>query len=118
MRRPILALGLAELCSCAVYALSQNAVATPENRVLGPIDDAERVTMKGNVLPLAQKQFDQGTAPGSTPTGRIMLVLERSAAQQRALTQYLSDLENPASPAHHKWMTPAQYGAAFAVSES
>ena len=34
------------------------------------------------------------------------------------LTQYLSDLQNPVSPAYHKWLTPAQYGAAFAVSEA
>jgi hypothetical protein len=118
MRRLIVALALAEICSCAPAAPAQNAAVPVQNRVLGPIDEAERVTLKGNVHPLAQKQFDQGAAPGSTPTGRIMLVLERSAAQQRGLTQYLSDLQNPVSPAYHRWMTPAQYGAAFAVSES
>ena len=118
MRRLILALAFAELCSCAPYAPAQNAVAPAQNRVLGPVDDAERVTLKGNVHPLAEKQFDQGAAPDSTPTGRMMLVLERSAAQQRALTQYLSDLQNPVSPAYHSWLTPPQYGAAFAVSEA
>ena len=118
MRRLIFALALAELCFCAPYASAQIAAAPVQNRVLGPIDDAERVTLKGNVHQLAQKQFDQGAAPGSTPTGHIMLVLERSAAQQRALTQYLSDLQNPVSPAYHKWLTPAQYGDAFAVSGS
>lgn len=118
MRRLIVALALAEICSCAPCAPAQNAAVPVQKRVLGPIDEAEQVTLKGNVHPLAQKQFDQGVAPGSTPTGRIMLVLERSAAQQRALTQYLSDLQNPISPAYHRWLTPAQYGAAFAVSES
>ena len=85
MRRLIVALALTGLCSCAPYAPAQNAVAPVQNRVLGPIDDAERVTLKGNVHPLAQKQFDQGAAPGSDPTGRMMLLLQRSAAQQRAL---------------------------------
>jgi trimeric autotransporter adhesin len=118
MRRLIVALAIAELCSCAPCAAAQNAVTPTQNRVLGPINDADRVTLKGNIHPLAQKQFDQGTAPGSTPTGRMMLVLERSAAQQHALTQYLSDLQNPVSPAYHKWLTPTQYGAAFAVSDS
>jgi trimeric autotransporter adhesin len=117
MRRLIVVLALAELCFCAPYTPAQNAVAPMQNRVLGPIDDAERVALKGNVHPLAQKQFDQGAAPGSTPTGRIMLVLQRSAAQQRALTQFLSDLQNPVSPAYHTWLTPVQYGTAFAVSE-
>ncbi len=118
MRRLIVALVIAELCFCAPCAPAQNAVTPMQNRVIGPIDDAERVTLKGNIHPLAQKQFDQGTAPGSTPTGRMMLVLERSAAQQRALTQYLGDLQNPVSPAYHRWLTPAEYGAAFAVSGS
>jgi trimeric autotransporter adhesin len=118
MRRLIVVLALAELCSYAPYAPAQNAVAPVQNRVLAPIDDAEPGTLKGNVHPLAQKQFDQGVAPGATPTGRMMLLLQRSAAQQRSLTQYLSDVENPVSPAYHKWLTPTQYGAAFAISEA
>lgn len=117
MKRLFPALALAALCFCAPCAPAQNAVAPVRNRVLGPIDDAERVPLKGNVHPLAQKRFDRGAAPGSTPTGRIGLVLQRSATQQSALTQYLSDVQNPASPVYHKWLTPAQYGAAFGISE-
>jgi hypothetical protein len=63
MRRLIVVLALAELCSYAPYAPAQNAVAPVQNRVLGPMGGAERVTLKGNVHPLAQKQFDQGAAP-------------------------------------------------------
>ena len=77
MRRLIVALAFAQLFCCAAFAPAQNAGSPVQNRVLGPIDDGERVTLKGNVHPLAQKQFYQGAAPGSTPTGRIMLVLQR-----------------------------------------
>ena len=45
-------------------------------------------------------------------------MLQRSAAQQQALTRYLSDLQNPASPRYHKWLSPAQYGAQFGTSDS
>jgi trimeric autotransporter adhesin len=118
MRRRIVALALAFWCSCASYSPAQNTVAPVQNRVFGPIDDTERVSLKGNVHPLAQKELDRGIAPVSTPTGRIMLLFRRSATQQRALTQYLSDLQNPASSSYHKWLTPAQYGAAFGISNS
>lgn len=118
MKRLFPAIALAAFCSCAPCAPAQNAATPVLNRVLGPINDAERDTLKGNVHPLAQKRFDRGAAPGSTPTGRIRLVLQRSAAQQRALTQYLSDVQNPSSPVYHKWLTPAQYGSAFGVSAS
>jgi subtilase family serine protease len=118
MKRLILALFFFVLGTCAPHATSQTGLTPLPNRVLGPIDETELVTLKGNIHPLARTQFDRGAAPGSMPTGRIMMVLEGSAAQQRALTEYLSDLQNPASPAYHKWLTPAQYGAAYGISES
>jgi hypothetical protein len=84
-------------------------------RIIAPIDESQRVTLKGNVHPLAKSQFDRGPAPVSEPTGRIQLLLRRSTAQQQALTQHLSDLQNPSSTAFHKWLTPAQYGAQYGV---
>jgi trimeric autotransporter adhesin len=88
------------------------------NRISAPLDETQRVTLAGNVHPLAQARFDRGPAPASNPTGRIMLVLRRSVAQQQALTQYLADLQNPSSANYHKWLTPAQYGARFGISDA
>lgn len=88
------------------------------NRVFAPIDESNRLTLPGNLHPMAVARFDRGPAPISSPTGRINLVLQRSAAQQQALTQYLADLQNPSSPSYHKWLTPAQYGAQFGISDS
>ena len=88
------------------------------NRITTPIDESNLATLRGNIHPLAQVQFDRGSAPPSMATGRIMLVLQRSAAQQQALTQYLADLENPSAPAFHQWLTPAQYGAMFGPTDS
>ncbi|HTW46404.1 MAG TPA: protease pro-enzyme activation domain-containing protein [Acidobacteriaceae bacterium] len=88
------------------------------NRVVAPIDETNLVTLRGNVHPMAQARYDRGPAPEATPTGRIMLLLERSASQQQALTQYLADLQNPSSPNYHKWLTPAQYGALYGISDA
>lgn len=88
------------------------------NRVVTPVDETNLITLRGNVHPMAQARYDRGPAPASTPTGRVMLVLQRSATQQQALTQYLADLQNPTSPNYHKWLTPAQYGAQFGISDA
>jgi trimeric autotransporter adhesin len=100
--------------SLPLSAQSSHAI----NRVVAPIDETSLVTLKGNVHPMAQARYDRGPAPVSTPTGRIMLMLQRSTSQQLALTQYLADLQNPSSPNYHKWLTPAQYGALYGISDS
>jgi hypothetical protein len=106
-------------CSLLLAAQSKPAQYSPvPDRIVAPIDDNSVVPLRGNVHPLAQARFDRGTAPGATPTGSIALVLRRSAAQQQALTQFLQDVQNPASPSFHKWLTPAQYGAQFGPSSS
>ncbi|HKO20803.1 MAG TPA: Ig-like domain repeat protein [Acidobacteriaceae bacterium] len=103
------------LCLC-LHGLAQSV--RPTNRISAPVDESSRITLTGNVHPMAQARFDQGPAPASQATGRISLVLQRSAAQQQALNGYLSDLQNPASPRYHKWLTPSQYGAQFGISDS
>jgi hypothetical protein len=102
----------------AVSAVAQtSSTSAIRSRITEPVDDSRRITLAGNVHPLAVSRFDRGEASASTPTGRLRLLLKRSAAQQQALEQYLADVQNPHSPRHHKWMTPAQYGAAFGVSD-
>ena len=106
-------------CTAALPAWAQSAqTGAPLSRIAGPIDEANLVPLRGNVHPLAAARFDRGAAPESLPTGRVTLVLERSAAQQQALTQYLADVQNPSSPSFHQWLTPAQYGAAYGISDS
>jgi hypothetical protein len=106
----------------AVVALPVSAqtalVSAAPSRIVAPIDETNLVPLRGNVHPLAQPKFDRGVAPGSTATGRVMLVLQRSTAQQQALTQYLSDVQNAASPNFHHWLTPAQYGERFSIADS
>jgi hypothetical protein len=113
---------LAAACMYALASLPLTAQTVPQalavSRITEPLDESMRVTLEGNVHPLAQAQFDQGPAPASMPTGRIMLVLQRSPAQRQALARYLAGLHDPSSPSFHKWLTPAQYGATFGVTDS
>ncbi len=93
----------------------QNPIAV--TRITEPIDESSLVTLHGNVHPMARPQYDQGPAPASMSTGRILLMLQPSAAQKQALADYLVAVHNPASPSYRKWLTPAQFGAAYGLSD-
>lgn len=105
----------------APAAMAQNdaeALAVPTVRITQPINSDQLVTLKGNVSPRVKAAADQGAVSASMQTGRIMLVLKPSAGQDMALKQYLGDLQNPNSANYHKWLTPAQYGQRYGISDT
>ncbi len=110
--------GLFLFIAVAGFAQSQPEAVVVQNRITQPINPDVRVTLQHNVHPLAQARFDQGAASAAMSTGRIMLILKHSPAQDIALKQFLSDVQNPASPNYRKWLTPAEYGQRFGVSDT
>jgi hypothetical protein len=90
--------------------LAQNP---PGSRITQPIDDGVRVTLKGNVHPLAEPRYDQGVAPDDLPMQRMLLVLQRAPGQEAALRQLLDDQQVKSSPRYHQWLTPEQFGEQF-----
>jgi len=116
-------LALAAIASAAVAATPVLPAQTAQQslavtRITQPVDNARLVTLKGNVHPLAQARFDHGAAPVSMNTGRMMLVLKPSSLQKQALKQYVDALQDPSSPNYHKWITPAEFGARYGVTDS
>ena len=111
------AAGLFTFTAATVSAQTQPEAIIP-SRITQAINPQQRVTLKGNVHPLAQAKFDQGAAQGSMATGRIMLVLKRSDAQENALRQFLGDLQNPNSANYRRWVTPAAFGQRYGVSDT
>jgi hypothetical protein len=105
------------LVTASSFAQNQSEAIVP-NRITQPINPDLRITLQHNVHPLAQARFDQGAAPESMTTGRIMLVLKRSDTQEAALKQFLSDVQNPGSPGYRKWLTPAQFGKLYGISDT
>jgi len=59
---------------------------------------------------------DEGAAPASETLNRMLLLLAPSAAQQQALTTELANLQNPASPSYHQWLTPQAFADAYSNS--
>jgi len=73
----------------------------------------DRVTLPGNLHSLARKEFDQGAAPATLPMSRMRVVVLRTIAQQNELDRFLADIQDVASPNHHRWLQPAEFGARF-----
>jgi hypothetical protein len=94
------------------------AQAPPGSRITQPIDDRVRVTLKGNVHPLAQPRYDQGAAPDDLPMERMLLVLQRGPGERSAMRQLLDDQQVKSSPRYHQWLTPEQFGEQFGPADA
>jgi subtilase family serine protease len=99
----------------AVFTAAQTNV-TP-SRITQAIDPAILAVLRGNTHPLAQPQFDRGPAPASLPMQRMLLVLQRSSAQETALDALLEQQQDTSSPNFHHWLTPQQFGQQFGPSD-
>jgi hypothetical protein len=77
------------LCSASLALLIASNIASAQTaaRLTQPIDEGARVTLRGNVPPMARAEFDRGAAPVSTPYTGMRLVLKRSPQQEAALSQ-------------------------------
>jgi len=101
----------------AAPALPAQAPRVPA-RITAAINDANRMTLRGNVHPYARPQFDQGLSADSLPLEHMLLVLQRSARQEAALATLLAQQQDPSSPQFHKWLTPAQFGQQFGPADA
>ena len=102
-----------------LYLLSTSGVSGQEApRLLGLVDDAKRVTLAGNIHPLARLESDRGAAPPDLPMDRMLLVLRHSPEQQAELQRLLDDQQDKNSRQYHKWLTPGQFGHQFGPADS
>ncbi len=88
------------------------------DRITSFIDEDQRVTLRGNLHPLAIARYDAGAVAPGFPMEHMLLTLLPDAAQQDALNQLLDAQHNPESPYYHQWLTPEQYGERFGISEA
>src|SRR5690348_15235562 len=83
-----------------------------------PIDGSQRHRLIGNTRPEATAANDTGAAAADLAMDHMLLQLQRSPEQEEALKQRIDDLQNPASPNYHKWLTPADFAREFAPAQS
>jgi hypothetical protein len=110
------------LCFLVLFAAIASSLALaqsqPAARITQPIDDRFRVTLQGNVHPLAQPRFDQGAVPDSFPAERMFLLLQRSPEQEFALREFIHDAHTSGSASYHQWLKPEQLGSLYGPADS
>jgi len=92
--------------------------AVQPDRILSPIDSSQMVRVKGNVHGLARAGSDLGRSDGGKLLHGVSLVFHPSAAQQKDLDNLLAQQQDRSSPNYHKWLTPAQFGERFGMTQS
>ncbi len=105
--------------ACLLAVASGIAVhAQAPARITQSISDADTVALPNSTPVWAQAAADLGSIDPSTRLDSILLLLDRSADQNRALEDVLYQLHDPASASFHQWLTPQQFGAQFGPPDS
>jgi len=87
------------------------------NQVTQAVDSA-RVQALPNHLPLwANAANDAGSLPPDRVLGQMTVVLSRSLQQEQSFDSFLADQQDPTSPEYHHWLTPAEVGDRFGLSQ-
>lgn len=106
----------------AILPSAQAAAAIrPRDLVIEPIDESQTVRLGGNIstiVPIVSKASDLGPVEDSFPAERMLLLLNRSQEQEKALDQFLIDAHTPGNSRYHAWLTPQQFGEQFGPSDA
>src|SRR6266481_1131488 len=109
---------LAVLCLLVTGELAGQSANAVANRVTQTPDGKVRVTLTGNVHPLARAENNRGAAADSLPMQRILLLLKRSDVQDAALQSLMEAQQDKSSPSFHKWLTSDEFGKQFGPSDA
>lgn len=91
-------------CVAASPAMQAGAVSTPGGQ-------PGMVRLAGGVHPLIRFGVDQGAVQDSFQMDHILLQLQRTPAEEAALDRLLTEMQDPASPNYHRWLTAEELGA-------
>ena len=101
------------LCSLTFLPVDAQVV----NQITKPVDVSVRHSFSNTVPPQTHAASDLGRVSPDLPMQDMVMLLQGSAAQSAALTQFIADVHNPKSPNYQKWLTPAEFGARFGASD-
>ncbi len=100
-----------------VAAGSLSLYAAVPSRIKSVVSDARMVAQEGGVSPKVRGAVDQGRLAGEARLTELSINFLPSTAQQTALDALLQAQQDSASASYHKWLTPAQFGAQFGMSD-
>jgi subtilase family serine protease len=87
------------------------------DRLTQATSPAPRVALLNHHPQWAIKENSTGLVAPDLPLEQLTLVLWRSARQEEDLQTFLAEQQDPRSPNYHRWLTPAEMGQRFGVSE-
>jgi subtilase family serine protease len=82
------------------------------------VDENKLVTLAGNTRSEAIAENDMGAVSDGFSMNHLTLQLKRSAEQEQAVAQFVSDLHDPRSPSFHKWLKASDFGSNFGLADS
>jgi subtilase family serine protease len=86
-------------------------------RVSEAVNNTSRITLSGNIPPLARTEFDHGTVDNAQPMKRILLLLNRGDDQEAALQVFMQQQQDKSSPNYQMWLTPEHFGTQFGPAD-
>jgi subtilase family serine protease len=110
--------GLFAAVTAVFPAYSQTPIPPRRPLIAKPVNNAQLVTLSGNTRSAANSANDVGRVSDGLSMDHMQLLLQRPAELQQALDQFVSDVQNPASPSYHKWLSATQFGQQFGVADS
>ena len=90
----------------------------PADQIVAPVANGQRVVLAGQRHPLAKPEFSIGRVAPDLHMERMVLVLAADPAQDAALEELIRAQQDPGSPYYHHWLTAAQFGRRFGVSQN
>lgn len=101
-------------------ALSQTIDSIPAKRAMitQAVNSQQRVALPGNTRSAANASNDRGRVLDGLPLEHMLLQLQRPPELAEALDQFTKNVQNPASPNYHQWLTAAQFGQKFGLAQS
>jgi hypothetical protein len=112
--------GCALLLGWTCVLAAQSGRGGPAARVLvtDPIDASRLHTLAGNTRAEANARNDRGRVPDSFAMDHMLLQLRRSPEREQALTNFIDQQHDSASPDFHKWLTADEFGQMYGPAQA
>jgi subtilase family serine protease len=102
------------LAVAAFLVFAPHAYAQTGGLIAPSIDETRLTTLAGNTRSAAlDPANDIGAAEASLPLEHMLLQLQRSPANEAALSAYIASLNDKSSPNFHKWLTSQTLGETY-----
>ncbi len=109
------------LLSLVALVLTFNLVSSAGDRrgvITQQIDNSRLTTLAGNTRPEINALNDRGEVNPDLQLNHMLLLLQRSPEQEKALEQFIEEQHNPNSPLFQHWIQAAEFGQRFGLAQS